>query len=409
MLDPIAITGVSVWSPYGRGVESLMHAIVNARADLHEVEGTGLDLRDPWYYARLARQIPPPPRLRVSGSEVEREVSIDEWPCVMPVESAWDAVHDAGHPQHNYSPERIAVCNGTSHGSNHGLIEHLRQSLERPPDPELIADSAAIVARQIAIRVGARGPNYTINTACSSGINAIGQAMTLLRAGRADCVIAGSHDTFSALSLVGFSSLKALDAGPCRPFDVDRDGLTLADGAAYVVLERAADARARGRTPWAFLTGYGNVSEAYHTTAPDPEGAGALRGMTRALHQDPAPRDLRFVAAHGTGTPANDEPELRAIEALVRAFELEHSVDVVSFKSQLGHGLGAAGSMQVVATVTCMKQAIIPGNIGLVRPIDHSLAIRLPTTPRSGVVPLAICSSLGFGGSMAAVCIRSTL
>lgn len=406
---PIAITGLSAWTPFGRGGDALLQAIVQARNEAPEVTGMGIPLDDSWYYAKRARQVPPEPRIRSTEGE-SREVSVDEWPCEMGVESAWDAVCDAGHPQRHYEARKIAVCNGTSHGSNHGLIEYLKQSLRGHPDPNLIADSAAIVARRIAVRIGALGSNLTFNTACSSGLNALGQGLRLLRSGRADCVVAGAQDTFSALSLVGFSSLKALDAGPCRPFDRDRAGLMLADAAAYTVLERLPDALARGRQPLALLTGYGYVGEAHHATAPDPEGKGVFRGMLAALAdegQGAALSELNFIAAHGTGTPANDEAELEAIERVVQQVDPAGRVDVVSFKSQLGHALGAAGSSQVVATVLCMRAGWIPGNIGLTHPLPHSERLQLPAQPRRGSISFALCNGLGFGGSMAAVCLRS--
>jgi 3-oxoacyl-[acyl-carrier-protein] synthase II len=405
---PIAITGLSAWTPYGRGTEALLQALRDGRSDAAIVSGMHVSIDDPWYYARYARQVLPEPTIRTTDSNQVREVSIQDWPCEMAVESAWDAVIDADYPQRRYAARRIAVCNGTSHGSNHGLLEYLQQSLTRHPDPLLIADSAAIVARRIAQRVGALGSNLTFNTACSSGLNALGQGLRLLRNGRADCVIAGAQDTFSALSLVGFSSLKALDSSPCRPFDLQRAGLTLADAAAYTVLERLPDALARGRQPLALLTGYGYIGEAHHATAPDPAGDGVFRGMLAALADEggEASADLDFVAAHGTGTPANDEAELKAVERCVAQLGLERAVDVVSFKSQLGHALGAAGSSQVVATVLAMRAGIVPGNIGLLQPLPHSERLNLPSAPRAAEISMAICNGLGFGGSMAAVCLR---
>ncbi|HET9955752.1 MAG TPA: beta-ketoacyl-[acyl-carrier-protein] synthase family protein [Polyangiaceae bacterium] len=404
--EPIAITGMAAWTSYGRGLDALLHALATGRVTQHAPVGLDVDLDDPFLYARVARQIALPSELKTLWDRSPRPVTPEQWPTEVAVTCAGDALLDAGRPEHHYDRARIAICNGTSHGSNHGLISYLRQSLSREPDPNSIADASSIVARRIALRSGALGPNYTLNTACSSGINAIGQGMNLLRSGRADCVIAGAHDTFSELSFVGFTSLKALDPNGCRPFDVQREGLTLADGAAYLVLERIGSARARGRKPLALITGYGCVSEAYHATAPAPDGDGVLRGMLAALSEDGRAEELDLVFAHGTGTPANDAGELKAIQRLTAELDCGNPLDVVSLKSQLGHALGAAGSLQIVAAAACLRAELTPGNIGLQSPISHSSKLRLRSTPARAVNRLVICNALGFGGSVATACLR---
>jgi 3-oxoacyl-[acyl-carrier-protein] synthase II len=271
-----------------------------------------------------------------------------------------------------------------------------------------LARVSSWTGRRIAYSIGARGPSITINTACSSGLSSIGQAARLLGDGHIDCAVAGGSDLFSLLSYAGFNSLMALDRLGCRPFDSERDGMSLGDGAAYVVLESENDARARGATVRGAITGYACASEAYHATAPDPSGSGALWVMQTALEQDGGARDLTLIAAHGTGTPANDGAELSAIAQLLRSMEIPGPVYVSSIKGQLGHTLGAAGALQVVASLACIAQNLIPGTAGLAAPMPHELPIVLPRKPLRSEQPLrlALCNSFGFGGSVAALCVR---
>lgn len=406
--EAIVVTGISAWTPYGRGIETLVEAIRSERCETSPVRG--IDTANPWYYAKHARSIAPQTSIVSNFDACTHTFRPHMWPAWMAVETALDAVVAAGAPHHAYAPDRIAISSGTSHGSNHGLIEYLEHKVaEVAPDASLVADTTAMIARTIGLRTGSCGPNLTFNTACSSGINALGQALRMLRSGRADCVIAGAHDTFSVLSFTGFSSLKALDAGPCRPFDIDRAGLTLGDGAAYLVLERRSQAIARGATPIAELSGYGYFNEGYHTTAPHPEGAGALAAMRQALQTDPGPNQLSLVCAHGTGTRANDGAEAQAVASLASVIKPDSAIDIVSLKSQLGHSLGGAGAVQTIATIACMQNNLIPGNIGLKNPIPHGPQVAFPTCPRAATIQLALCNALGFAGSVASLAIRNVL
>jgi len=409
--DLVVVTGMSVWTCFGRGVEPLMQAIQSGRRELRPL--IGIDAEDRWFLAKTAMQIPPPAELDCALDGLPRRIDRHRWPAALAVETALDAVLAAERPHTCYSPPRLAVCSGTSHGSNHGLLEHLAQAHRgEAPDPALLADTPAIIALEIAARLGACGPALTFNTACSAGLNAIGQAAHLLRAGRADCVIAGGHDAFSFLSFAGFTSLRALDPAGARPFDRERAGLSLGDGAAYLVLERLVDARRRGAPILAELRGYGCVGEGYHPTAPDPRGEGVFRAMSSALARDPAPHQLALVSAHGTGTPANDAAELTAVERLLEALAAAGSaplqpVPVVSLKSQTGHSLGAAGAVQAAAAIACMRAGLVPGTIGLSAPIAHGPRVALPAAPRPGPLPLVLCNALGFAGSVASIALRS--
>ena len=401
----VVVTGMSVWTCFGRGVDPLVDAIATGRRELRPL--SGIDVSDRWFTAKSAMQIEAPTAIHRPFDGTTREVDAHRWPAALAVETALDAVVSAGHHHLDHPPHRVAVCSGTSHGSNHGLLEHLAQvHAGARPDPTLLADTPAIIALEIAALLGACGPALTFNTACSAGLNAIGQAFLLVRDGRADCAVAGGHDAFSFLSLAGFTSLRALDPDGCRPFDSARAGLSLGDGAAYLVLEREDAARRRGATVLATIGGYGYTGEGYHATAPDPEGSGVLRAMQAALADDPAPHELGMVSAHGTGTPANDAAEARAIERLVELVAAKDAVPVFSLKSQTGHCLGAAGAVQAVAAIACMRAGLVPGTIGLTDPLPHGPHITLPTAPARARVALALCNALGFAGSVASLSLR---
>ena len=401
----VVVTGMSAWTCFGRGVEPLVAAIASGHRELRPPNT--LDVSDPWFAAKTAMPIDVPAAIHRPYDGRTRDIDGQRWHAALAVETALDAVVHAGHPHRGWPAARVAVCSGTSHGSNHGLLEYLAQvHAGVDADAALLAEMPASIAFEIAAELGACGPALTFNTACSAGLNAIGQAYLLLRDGRADCAIAGGHDSFSYLSFAGFTSLRALDPAGCRPFDRDRAGLSLGDGAAYVVLEREDDARRRGAPILARIGGYGCTGDGYHATAPDPEGGGVLRAMQAALVGDPAPHQLGMVSAHGTGTPANDAAEACAIEKLAALVDASDPVAVFSLKSQTGHSLGAAGAIQTVAAIACMRAGLVPGTIGLASALPHGPRITLPNAPTRGRVVLALCNALGFAGSVASLSLR---
>jgi 3-oxoacyl-[acyl-carrier-protein] synthase II len=257
---------------------------------------------------------------------------------------------------------------------------------------------AEFLARELALG----GPLATINTACSSGAVAIAHGADLLRAGLCDRVLAGGADELTRYTLTGFSALRAVDPAPCRPFDRARRGLSLGEGAGFLVLERADDAVARGAEVLGWVLGCGLACDAGHLTAPDADGAGATRAIQAALADaGTLPSEIGFVNAHGTGTPHNDRAE---VEALVRALGTHASrCPVHSVKASVGHCLGAAGAIEAVLTLASLRAGWIPHTAGLEHPEHPDRLDFVRGEPRSTLARVARSTSFGFGGNDAAL------
>jgi 3-oxoacyl-[acyl-carrier-protein] synthase II len=318
--------------------------------------------------------------------------------------AAHEALADAGLDTAAWDGARVGVVIGCSMGGmatwekQHGrLLEHGAVTVSPLLIPMLIPN---MVAGEIALVHGARGPSLVTSTACASGATAIATARDLLLADRCDIVIAGGTEAPNTpLTATGFANLGALSraqdpATASRPFDADRDGFVMAEAAGILILERSADAASRGHRPRALLAGSGMATDAHHPTSPHPEGDGAARALLAALDDAGfAPRDVDHVNAHGTATPLNDVVEARAINRV-----LPHQPPVTSAKGVLGHSLGAAGAVEAALTVLTLQQSTIPPTANLDSPspgLDLDLVAK---TPRQQGVRAALSNSFGFGG-----------
>jgi 3-oxoacyl-[acyl-carrier-protein] synthase II len=250
-------------------------------------------------------------------------------------------------------------------------------------------------AGTLAHRLGLGGPRESVVTACSSGAVALAEAAELIADGVVDVALAGGVDAMTRLCFMGFNALKLLDPEPCRPFDRDRRGMSIGEGAAFVVLEAAERAHARGVRVYAELAGHGMTTDAFHVTAPQPEGEGMTRAMRAALAAaGVAPRGVGYVNAHGTATPQNDRIEALAI---ARVFG-EGRVLVSSSKSMIGHTMAAAGGLEAVATILALTQELVPPTANLGTP-DADVAFDcVPRVAREAALEHAISNSFGFGG-----------
>jgi 3-oxoacyl-[acyl-carrier-protein] synthase II len=275
--------------------------------------------------------------------------------------------------------------------------------------PKLMMNAAS---GQVSIYFGLRGPTFAVASACASATNAIGEAARLIGRGDADVVITGGAEaTVTPLGVGGFCALKALSTRnddpqrASRPFDADRDGFVLGEGSGIVVLEEYGHARARGARVYAELAGYASTSDAYHITAPQPEGQGAADAMRLAVESAGLePGDITYINAHGTSTDLNDVMETRAIKTVFG----EHARKVVisSTKSAVGHLLGASGAVELIASILAIKDSIVPPTINLTKPDPECDLDYVPNVARKMQVDIALSNSFGFGGHNACLVVR---
>jgi 3-oxoacyl-[acyl-carrier-protein] synthase II len=394
----VAVTAMGCWTPYGRGVDSFWQGLSGSEAATREV--TRFSVGEPAYRTRKAAII------GELGDERSGAAEHDGNAVMLSV--ADDVLQSLGKIE--VSPYDIAVMIGSSQNTSGNFQHFVDATLEgRAFQPRNIAwlSSAAILGL-LSRKLDARGPAAILSTACASGTNAVGAAYDLICSGRARMAFAGGYGYFSNLSFSGFNILKLTAVNGCKPFDLARDGMALADGFALVALESEELARSRGATILAWVTGYACANEAYHATAPDPTGSAGLRVMWDALGRDAGRLDrLDYINAHGTGTVANDKAELAAIQRLLEPRTAPETVAVSSTKGHHGHSLGAAGGVEFVATVLALRNKAAPPNVGLTNPEPHDAKIDLvrACTPRP--MRVALSNSFAFGGNVASVAVEA--
>ncbi len=309
--------------------------------------------------------------------------------------AALEALTDAGYDEVSLRSKRVGVCIGTTVGCALNCDDFYRDYKDgNSPGMSIIerylrSNPAAVIARQLKLN----GPVQTVVNACSSGTDAIGLGAFWLRAGVCDLVISGGADELSRVTYAGFSSLMITDSSPCRPFDVNRKGLNLGEGAGIMILERGDTVekkRIRGR-----VLGYGSACDAHHLTAPRPDGAGLQAALAEALQTaGVSPQQISFVNAHGTGTPDNDRIEGQVLQKVLPG------VPFLSTKGYTGHTLGAAGAIEAVYTLACLERGEIPASIGFVEP-DPAIPVAPVTANTSIAGTVALSQSLAFGGNNA--------
>jgi 3-oxoacyl-[acyl-carrier-protein] synthase II len=322
--------------------------------------------------------------------------------------AAISAVKDSGIDLTPEDPYRVGVILGSGIGGLNEFEEQHGRYLEGGPNrispftiPKMIANNAA---GTISIHFGLCGPNTAVSTACSSAGHAIGDALRAIQWNYADMMVAGgSEAAITPMGLGGFVKAQALSLrnadpqGASRPFDADRDGFVLSEGAGVLVLEELEHARRRGAPIHAELLGCGNTADAYHITAPHPCGSGAAAAMQAALKDARLnPEDIQYVNAHGTSTPLGDEAETKAIKLVFGSHAAKLAIS--STKSMLGHLLGASGGVELIATALCIRHSLVHPTINYQTPDPACDLDYVPNTPREMRVRRAISNSFGFGG-----------
>lgn len=393
----IAVTGAGVICSIGRNKAEVWSSIREGRA------GIGKLTRFPGetFPTDLAAEVTAELPLPVSRRLLKRMSRTD----VLGVIAAHEAIAQASE----VSPlprERAVVSTGTSTG---GLLEgedyyfrRLVRGRRRAPASRVLQQPTSGPSDAVAHLFGLGGGVLSNATACASAGAAIGMAADLLRSGHADVGIAGGSDALCRLTYSGFNVLQAVDPGPCTPFGADRKGITLGEGAAYLVLERWDDAIARGAKILAEFCGYGATCDAHHPTAPAEDGRGADAAMRAALADSHATSEqVDYVNAHGTGTLLNDSAETRAIVSAIGT-----EVPVSSSKSYFGHTLGASGAVEAVITVLALIDQLAPPTLRLDQPAADCILDYIPHTPRPMAMENILSNTFGFGGSNVSLLFR---
>jgi 3-oxoacyl-[acyl-carrier-protein] synthase II len=333
------------------------------------------------------------------------------------VAAAVQAMQDAGFAEGNgYDPERTGVIIGSGIGGLRSFEEQHDVYKERGPSkispffiPMFIADIAAGI---VSMRFNAKGPNYATVSACATSAHAIGDAFRTIQYGDADIVLSGGAEaTVTPMAIGGFANMKALSERndspetASRPFDATRDGFVMGEGSGVVVLEELEHAKKRGARIYAEVVGYGATGDAYHLTAPAPDGEGAQRAMRRAM-QDAGltPGDVQYINAHGTSTPANDLNETKAIKAVFGDQAMQ--LNVSSTKSATGHMLGAAGAVEFIFSALAVREGRIPPTINYATPDPECDLNYTPNQAASREMTAALSNSFGFGGHNVTLAVR---
>lgn len=405
----VAITGLGAVTPVGLNVGDFWKSLIEGKSGV-----TRITRFDPSpFTVHIAAEVK---GFEPSGFMDRKEVRRTDRFTHLAYKAALEAVEDSG-VDIGKRPDRVGVLIGSGIGGVETWEEQHNKMLEGGPGrvsplfvPMMIIDTASGFT---SIKLGAKGPNFSTVSACASGAHAIACAYDIVRNGAADVMVAGGSEApITPLSLAGFSNMKALsnrnDAPEraSRPFDRERDGFVMAEGAGVLILEELQAARSRGASIYAELMGVGMTADAHHITAPAPGGEGAARGMSIAVETSGlAPDALDYVNAHGTSTLLNDKSETEAIKTVFG--EHARKLQISSNKSMIGHLLGAAGAAELVATAMTIKTGVIPPTINYENPDPECDLDYVPNTARESKVRAAICNSLGFGGHNISTILRT--
>jgi len=415
----VVVTGLGLVTPVGADVETAWANIVAGRSGAGPI--TRFDAAD--QVCRIACEVKPPehawgfdPNKRVDY-KVQRQV--DPF-IVYGIDAAGQALEDSGLGELSYEEScRVGCSIGAGIGGLPGIESESIVLFEKGPrrvSPHFVHGRLInLISGQVSIKYGLRGPNHAVVTACSTGAHAIGDAARMIAMDDADVMLAGGAEgAICPLGIAGFAQARALSTGyndtpekGSRPYDQGRDGFVMGEGAGIVVLEEYEHAKARGAKIYAEVIGYGLSGDAYHVTAPHPEGDGAFRSMQMALRKAGLePKDIDYINAHGTSTPLGDELELGAVRRLFG--DAIGTVSMSSTKSMIGHLLGGAGAVESIFCILAMRDQIVPPTINLDNPSESCQGVDLvPNVARKRTVKAVLNNSFGFGGTNASLVMRA--
>ena len=388
----VVITGRGVVSSIGEGPDVFFEGLLGKRSGIADGVGACIDFD---------------PEVAMSPKEARRADRYTQ----LAVAAAAQAIDEAGLPD-GVDPERLGVLVGTGVGGLTTLQNECQAWLEggdRAVSPHFVPmmmPNAA--AGTIAMRIGAHGPGFSVSSACATGGHAIGEAARMIARGEADAVVAGGTEAaLTGLCIAAFKRMGALSReGLSRPFDAERDGFVMGEGAGVLVLEREEHAKARGAEILARIAGYGASNDAFHITMPEENGRGASQAMRAVLADaDADASDVGYINAHGTSTPFNDKIETLAIKQVFNGSATPPPVS--SIKSHIGHLLGAAGAVEALVLVEAVRRGVMPPTINYEQPDPDCDLDYVPEGPREAPgLELALSNSFGFGGQNACIAVR---
>jgi 3-oxoacyl-[acyl-carrier-protein] synthase II len=414
----VVVTGLGMLTPLGCGVEPTWKKLLAGESGASKIDH--FDVSD--IPCKIAMQIP-----RGDGSngsfnpdqwmEPKEQRKVDNF-IIYAMCASRQALDDAGwHPQSYEDQTRTGVMIGSGIGGIGGIADAtllLKERGARRMSPFFIPGRLINLASgYVSIEFGLKGPNHAVVTACSTGAHAIGDAARLIALEDADVMVAGGTESpIHRVSMVGFSACRALSTGfnetperASRPYDRDRDGFVMGEGAAIVVLEELEHAKARGAHIYAEIVGYGLSGDAYHITAPAEDGDGAYRCMMAAIKRAGiSPAEIDYVNAHGTSTQVGDEIELGAVQRVVG--NAAGRISMSSTKSSVGHLLGAAGAVEAIFSVLALRDQIAPPTINLDNPSVETPIDLVPHQARKREINIVLSNSFGFGGTNASLIMR---
>ena len=406
----VVVTGLGTISPIGNDIASFWNSIKEGICGIDKLTSFDASLFD----SRIAGEVKgfDPSLYGINKKELHRMEKFVQYA----IACSTQAIKDAGLQLDKENKEKIGVLVGSGIGSLRIIEEEFKTYLQKGPSrispfliPMLIVNEAS---GHIAINFGLKGPNSCVTTACASGSHSIGDAFRIIQSGDADIMITGGTEScITALGVGGFCALKALSKRnddpkkASRPFEAERDGFIIAEGCGVVVLESLEHAKQRGAKIYAEIYGYGRSADAYHITAPDPEGIGASLAMKWALADAQLnPENITYVNAHGTSTKLNDKVESLAIKKVFGNHAKK--VMVSSTKSMTGHLLGAAGGIEFIACCLSIKDGVVPPTINYETPDPECDLDYVPNTARKTEINVCLSNSLGFGGHNATLIVK---
>lgn len=415
----VVVTGLGLVTPLGADVETAWKNILAGKSGAGKI--TRFDASD--QKCHIAAEVKPAdheygfdPNKRVDH-KVQRQV--DPF-IIYGIDAAGQAIEDAGLTNMDEATRLRAGCSiGSGIGGLPGIESESLVLAEKGPtrvSPHFVHGRLInLISGQVSIKYGLMGPNHAVVTACSTGAHSIGDAARMIRDDDADIMLAGGAEgTICPIGIAGFAQARALSTAfndqpekASRPYDKDRDGFLMGEGAGVVVLEEYEHAKARGAKIYAEVVGYGLSGDAHHVTAPHPEGSGAFRSMQMALKKaGMEPSDIDYINAHGTSTPMGDELELGAVRRLFG--DAIETVSMSSTKSAIGHLLGGAGAVETIFCILALRDQIVPPTLNLDNPSDSCVGVDLvPHKAKPRKVRAALNNSFGFGGTNASLIVKA--